>query len=367
VKYIKHIFIIVFSFFCIGNVAIAQTDTEVSQTKFLFLSGQVYNNQSPVDSALITVTKGNVLVGKYYSAKRGKFKINLPLNEDYLVKVSYRRCYDKKININTLINDKGIKVNWSFEFNVDMIEFFPDVKNIESMQQPIAKIIYFGSQFGFDYDDQYTEPAQANMQKALKEEIAKTTPEARKEYLENLANNIDPHADDKAKEAELIAKAAEEAKRNAAIDKVRRDNELWNAANAKNNGDVATKAAAEKLKREADLKVMMDAAKNKRDAEVRAKAVRDSITRAEFAKKDVKVAPPKIDDTIDDYPDGVTEETVTEKNRTIKRTVVNSDNIKAVYQEITYSYGAVFYFKNDKSLTKEAYETDLAKTKKEVK
>jgi len=70
---------------------------------------------------------------------------------------------------------------------------------------------------------------------------------------------------------------------------------------------------------------------------------------------------PKIVDS--DYRDGVTEETVTESNRTIYRTVVKKDGAATNYQKIVYNWGGVFFFRNDNNITQTTFDQDIKQAK----
>ena len=70
---------------------------------------------------------------------------------------------------------------------------------------------------------------------------------------------------------------------------------------------------------------------------------------------------PKIRDS--DYREGVTEETVTESNRVIYRTVVKREGSAFNYQKITYTWGGVFYFKNETNMTQILFDQELKNAK----
>ena len=74
---------------------------------------------------------------------------------------------------------------------------------------------------------------------------------------------------------------------------------------------------------------------------------------------------PKIRDS--DYKEGVTDETVNETNRVIYRTVVKKDGNAFNYQKIAYTWGGVFYFKNDNSITQILFEQELKNARSEMK
>jgi hypothetical protein len=74
-------------------------------------------------------------------------------------------------------------------------------------------------------------------------------------------------------------------------------------------------------------------------------------------RKPVTTDLPKIKSQ--DYQDGITDETITEPNRTIYRTVVKKDGTTYNYQKVSYSWGGVFFFKNESSITQTTFELEI--------
>ena len=134
---------------------------------------------------------------------------------------------------------------------------------------------------------------------------------------------------------------------------------------------------AAKEKAIADAKLLQDkkAQNDKEEQERKAKllaeieAKKQMLAKAnsveEKSKPLPKTAPiPKIVDS--DYREGVTEETITETNRVIYRTVIKKEGLAFNYQKIVYSWGGIFYFKNENSITEISFNQDInnAKEKK---
>ena len=63
------------------------------------------------------------------------------------------------------------------------------------------------------------------------------------------------------------------------------------------------------------------------------------------------------------YPEGITEETKTEPNRTIEKTVIKREGLTTVFQKITYTWGAIYYFKNETSISESVYGLEMKKQK----
>lgn len=62
------------------------------------------------------------------------------------------------------------------------------------------------------------------------------------------------------------------------------------------------------------------------------------------------------------YPPGLTEETVTGKNFTLQRKVINESNVVTIYEKKIWDWGGVFYFKNtDIAITEAIYKLEIGK------
>ncbi|MBL0072161.1 MAG: hypothetical protein IPP34_10295 [Bacteroidetes bacterium] len=104
--------------------------------------------------------------------------------------------------------------------------------------------------------------------------------------------------------------------------------------------------------------------KRKRDIE----ALKEAYAKAAQAEKDSAAskdtrntaALPTIDK---DYPEGISEETLPESNRTIYRTVIRKATTQEVFSKVVYNWGGIFYFKNNTSLTESNYSIELKRMK----
>ena len=66
-------------------------------------------------------------------------------------------------------------------------------------------------------------------------------------------------------------------------------------------------------------------------------------------------------------PEGITDETITEKNRTVYRSIVKFQDIQATYLKVVYSWGGIYYFKNSTSITETIYSLDLKNFRSKLK
>ena len=103
--------------------------------------------------------------------------------------------------------------------------------------------------------------------------------------------------------------------------------------------------------------------KRKRDIEAQkeayARAMQASKDSAAAAKSNV-AALPVIDK---DYPEGISEDKVTESNRVIYRTIIKKATTQEVFSKVVYNWGGVFYFKNSNNLTESNYTSELKRMK----
>ncbi len=61
------------------------------------------------------------------------------------------------------------------------------------------------------------------------------------------------------------------------------------------------------------------------------------------------------------YPEGVTIENYEQNNQKIKRVIVNYNGIATEYRQVKHSWGAIFFFKNDKTISKNVFEIETKK------
>lgn len=64
-----------------------------------------------------------------------------------------------------------------------------------------------------------------------------------------------------------------------------------------------------------------------------------------------------------DYPEGLTEEIITEPKMIIYRTVIKQKSASVIFQKIAYDWGGVFYFKNSSSISENTYTSEIKKAK----
>ncbi len=171
--------------------------------------------------------------------------------------------------------------------------------------------------------------------------------------------------------ADSIARAqAEEKARLAALEKARQDS----LARAKAEEEARARFIADSIRKaeeearlaaleKAKQKALADAEeKRKREIEAQKEALA-RVTRPEI-KQPQKIELPELKR---DYPEGISEETITESNRVLYRTVIKRSITQDVFYKIVYNWGGIFYFKNGQSMSEANYNTEINNIKAALK
>ena len=155
-------------------------------------------------------------------------------------------------------------------------------------------------------------------------------------------------ADSAAAAEAAAAKAKAQAEEDARVSEMKR---------YKDSLDNVTRAEKERLEAERQAKIQEDIQAKK---EALARANQIDTTKNAVTKPTTAV--PKIRES--DYQEGITDETVTESNRSIVRTVVKKEGVTYNYQKITYNWGGIFYFKNEQSITATLFDQEINNARK---
>lgn len=133
------------------------------QEDYLELSGVIKEGKKNIPDASVIVYIDNSEFKNVLTDKKGKFKIQLPLDRKYVVKFSKEGYVAKIITVNTNLPPTE-KTVFIFPLTVDL---FKEIANLDVtiLKEPIAKINYNSFIKQFDYDYNYT----AKINKDLKE------------------------------------------------------------------------------------------------------------------------------------------------------------------------------------------------------
>ncbi len=108
-----------------------------------------------IDSAVVTVLNlDDKLFERVYSNEIGECFFKIPLNNQFVVKVSKKGWLTKTINIDTRLNGNKSK-KYRMLFEVEMFEDIHDI-NTTLLNNPIANVFFNEYLKSFDYGFRYT-------------------------------------------------------------------------------------------------------------------------------------------------------------------------------------------------------------------
>jgi hypothetical protein len=370
-----------------------------SQTRFLNVQVNFKVEEGNFDKSYLVLE--NVTTGEKQTLPgQSKYSLNLKTSSNYLLSFNKPGYITKKIEFNTSAPADRIEQGlYPVAMTVILIKQYDGV-NIVVFNQPVAKYKYSKMTDDFDYDTDYTKQIQAALKDAedeleqkKKEEKANAGVNAKAAEKIKADSIINSKAEAKAKleeeqkqKAEAKAKQESEAKiKNDSIANAKKDlsakteEEKRQQAQAKMEEDERKKAAArldaeekgKAAKAQADEKSRKKALAKQDEEEKRklsanaatgnnARKSPQAIEESEQKKKQNASAVLGADarqlEKSDDIPANVNVEEITEPNRTITKATVSKDNKQIIYLKITYKWGGVFYFENDRSISKDAFQ-----------
>jgi len=173
---------------------------------------------------------------------------------------------------------------------------------------------------------------------ALKLKPEESEPKARLKQIEDAEQQLAQQAEEKRKREEDAKRKFEEQQ--LAAEQARE--EAIRQADAKREKDMADATSSEEQRAKEFDRIKANVEKLNLNAEDQRKAFLSELSKL--------------------YPKGVTEETVEAKNYRILRHVINQDGIVTVYEQRTWDWGGVFWFKNgDINITESLYKLELNK------
>jgi hypothetical protein len=157
-------------FLCLTLLFITFSQFSFAQREgYLQIFGNIRKDTKNLEGAEIKVLKNNVAIQTLYTTANGKFVFNLPLNGEYIVSISKPGLLGKSVSISTVVPEDQKEIIFSYKFNVDLIPAVADATNAEALNKPIAKIAYSQTYEDFDYDQEYTKHARAEVDQVLKD------------------------------------------------------------------------------------------------------------------------------------------------------------------------------------------------------
>lgn len=340
----------------------------ISQNSFEF-HGKISIDEGNPQTVRIVVTKDGKPYKTYRPESGGKYSFSLEYNSVYIVSYEHSGYVNKKVDVNTIVPDKVLKNDkFKYKWKTD-VNLFKKYKGIDFsfFDEPIQKIFFNKSTNKFIYDDKYAKQIEKQLkekmaevekqkaeerkqlekeklqrqrerQQAIQDSIAsvKATQKQREiEYKQNLAEKKkqerDSIANARAKEQQNKieqAKIREQERKKAAEEaKVKRENEKKRLEQER----------ADKLKQIKEQAEARKAEMLKRLENIKAENERKRLALIEARKRDIT----------EDY-----EET---EHKKINRYTVTQGKITYNYRKVVWDWGGVFYFRNDKSISRSVF------------
>jgi hypothetical protein len=300
----------------------------------------------------------------------GKFNLNLPYHNEFLLSFNKPGYITKKIQIDTRAPEDRIQQGF-YPVNFDVILFKQyEGVNIVVFNQPVARYKFNRLLDEIFYDTDYTKQIQSAL-KATEEELKQKREEEKKnaEALKKEAAKQKADSLARAKEMEKQRADSLEAARKANLARAEEERKIQRAAEEEQRKQ-ARVAAEEEAKRKAKEKAEDEerkkltlqeeaeerkrkAARQKEEEEAKRKAILNQQQERREAPKAVTVQgfdQRNLERTHPPLPQVRVEE-ITEGNRTIIKAIVETTPRDAVYLKIIYKWGGVFYFKENKSIS----------------
>ncbi|MEP7169006.1 MAG: hypothetical protein ABI855_06500 [Bacteroidota bacterium] len=185
---------------------------------------------------------------------------------------------------------------------------------------------------------------------AKAEEDKRQQAKAKQEEDERKKAAVKMDAEEKANAAK--AQADEEARKKTAA-KLEAE-EKAKAAKAQADEEARKKALAKQ--EEEDRRKLNATASAGNDARKSAPAVEGSDKKIMQSATSVSGSELRQSEKSEEVPANVSVEEITESNRTITKATVAKENKELVYRRIIYKWGGIFYFENDRAISKDAFQ-----------
>lgn len=359
------------------------------------INGKLRVEGGDLNGANIIIEK-NGHVEKTISAGNGRFSIPLLHNNQYILSFEKEGMVTKKLSFDTHAPAAGVEDGFApFDFTVSLFKQYDDV-NIVVFNQPVGMIRYYEDLDDFDYDTDYTKSIQSRLRAAMAAmEEAKEEAERLAELEEKQAKEEEAARAKAELKAQKEAEAAEKARleEEERIAKAQAEEEERRLAQVKAEEEerkrMAAAAAEEEIRRLAQAKAEEDErrrAKAKAAEEERKRwerAARIAALKKELAPShegvDLRrqtyaaegfeaspIRPAEAEEQIEEPYLAKAEEVevirneqlIVESNKVVTRIILDDGEALAEYQKVVHKFGAVFYFKNGRSCTKQIYENE---------
>ena len=241
---------------------------------YLQINGKIKKDNKPEMGVTIEVSASGTPTQSLSSKDNGSFNFNLDLQKNFTIKFMKNGLVTKVIEFNTTVPGDQSDIIYQKEFNMDLFSDVAGVSQEKAMNKPVAKFTYNPTYEDFEYDQTYSRQIQSEQETARKiaEDLNKQQERVRLDSLNKVWN--DSLVKVKAREAELLAKKAEQDLIAAEQAKLKQDSiTRVNAASS------AAALAADREKNRLDSLAAVNA-KMEASAAAKEKARQDSLGRA---------------------------------------------------------------------------------------
>ena len=319
-----------------GALVMAGAPGVLAQNAFQ-VNGRFKVEGGSLDGAHVTVYK-NGEKQRTLGSGLAKFSLDLALNADYILEFEKDGFVAKRLSFDTHVPSGAAANGFTpFEFTVNLFKQYDGVNTVV-FNQPVGMIRYDKNTDDFDYDTDYTKSIQSALEETMREVTAKQEQEKGREATE---------AKEQARaEAEKAKQEAEAVKQKAKADK-----------------EAAEAAEREQAQKEAEAR---KAEEERRAAEARKKEDQRRTLAAREVSEPSPVRPAPANERSEVRPEvkhqiptvARDEELIVEPNQVTMRIQLDNGKERTEYRKVTHKYGQTFYFKDGRSITRMAFESE---------
>lgn len=364
-----------------GALVMAGAPGVLAQNAFQ-VNGRFKVEGGSLDGAHVTVYK-NGEKQRTLGSGLAKFSLDLALNADYILEFEKDGFVAKRLSFDTHVPSGAAANGFTpFEFTVNLFKQYDGVNTVV-FNQPVGMIRYDKNTDDFDYDTDYTKSIQSALEETMREVTAKQEQEKGREATE-AKEQARAEAEKAKQEAEAVkqkAKADKEAAEAAEREQAQKEAEARKAEEERR--------AAEARKKEEPRPVAPEPPRPKPappkakpapppppppvrtvDKGTRKEPLGGDDQRRTLAAREVSepspVRPAPANERSEVRPEvkhqiptvARDEELIVEPNQVTMRIQLDNGKERTEYRKVTHKYGQTFYFKDGRSITRMAFESE---------
>jgi len=223
--------------------------------------GKILNeNKKGLANVTIQITSNGKIIVTEKTSPNGKFSFKVPLNGEYIFKVSSEGYVPKSVEIYTSMPDKLLKKNYKFEFDIKMIKQTADM-DLAAMTKPAGLVFWNDERKYFDYEKGFTIAYKKKLDEEKKEvtkkiETVKKKPEKVQPKTESTKDELPEKV-----EQPIKVETKSKVKTKSTATKVDQTDEKGISSFQKEQDEQKLKEAEGKFAKEQEVQKMLEAAK----------------------------------------------------------------------------------------------------------